>query len=217
MHIKYPPPSPPSTTLHACSLTRARAHTRTCRLLSAIEAKDPSRTSVRVANTLEHVADLELLQAPGLPYTLPKQYAGLPVLTGGWLYGVHLLDLSVVSSEILLKKHRQSMFAIIAMQSLNAAPPYLPRCTCTSPTRCTPLSRPATSSNAPFSAWKQRRACMHSGRAVVELTIERADGSPVFFDERSENGPESRCRIQLVMDGYSGEGQGGSSQARRVA
>lgn len=53
------------------------------RLSMAVSLKDPDRTSIRVANVLERVASLELLQAPGLPYTLPSQYkASLPYLTG---------------------------------------------------------------------------------------------------------------------------------------
>ena len=36
-----------------------------CRLARSIEAKNPDRTSVRVANALEEVAALELLQAGG--------------------------------------------------------------------------------------------------------------------------------------------------------
>jgi hypothetical protein len=52
------------------------------RLLAAVELKDPSRTSVRLAAVLEKVAKLELLQAPGLPYQLPRQYKGYPQLRG---------------------------------------------------------------------------------------------------------------------------------------
>lgn len=54
------------------------------RLAAATEVKDPARTSVRTANALELVSQLELLQAPGLPYQLPaaQQAAGRPVLTG---------------------------------------------------------------------------------------------------------------------------------------
>jgi cyclophilin family peptidyl-prolyl cis-trans isomerase len=52
------------------------------RLAAAVAIKDPDRTSIRVANSLERVAALELLQAPGLPYPIPSQYASLPRLTG---------------------------------------------------------------------------------------------------------------------------------------
>ncbi|PSC69067.1 peptidyl-prolyl cis-trans cyclophilin-type [Micractinium conductrix] len=52
------------------------------RLARAIEVKDSDRTSVRVSNALELVANLELLQAPGLPYQLPRQVAAYPALAG---------------------------------------------------------------------------------------------------------------------------------------
>ena len=56
-----------------------------CRLERSIAAKDPERTAIRVSNSLERVASLELLQAPGLPYQLPRSVAGsYPLLTGGW-------------------------------------------------------------------------------------------------------------------------------------
>ena len=38
--------------------------------------------SGRVNKVLRKVSDLELLQAPNLPYTLPKEYRSLPHLTG---------------------------------------------------------------------------------------------------------------------------------------
>ena len=52
------------------------------RLSTSISLKDTDRTSVRVANALERLSALELLQAPGLPYRLPQQYSDLPILTG---------------------------------------------------------------------------------------------------------------------------------------
>ena len=52
------------------------------RLQAAIASKDPDRTSIRAANALERVAQLELLQAPGLTYRIPSEYASLPRLTG---------------------------------------------------------------------------------------------------------------------------------------
>lgn len=52
------------------------------RLQNAIASKDPDRTSIRVANALERVAQLELLQAPGLTYRIPLEYASMPRLTG---------------------------------------------------------------------------------------------------------------------------------------
>ena len=56
----------------------------TARLERSIASKDPERTAIRVSNSLERVAALELLQAPGLPYQLPRSVAGsYPLLTGG--------------------------------------------------------------------------------------------------------------------------------------
>jgi len=52
------------------------------RLQRAIDVKDPERTSIRVANALERLGRIELLQSPGLKYQLPARYAGLPRLTG---------------------------------------------------------------------------------------------------------------------------------------
>ena len=52
------------------------------KLLVAINQKDPDRTSTAVANVLGTVAEIEILQAPGLPYTLPAQYSEYPRLTG---------------------------------------------------------------------------------------------------------------------------------------
>jgi cyclophilin family peptidyl-prolyl cis-trans isomerase len=52
------------------------------RLVKAIEAKDPDRTSVRVSNALERLGQLELLQSPGLKYQIPSRYESLPRLTG---------------------------------------------------------------------------------------------------------------------------------------
>ncbi|KAL4457505.1 hypothetical protein ABPG75_012370 [Micractinium tetrahymenae] len=92
------------------------------RLSRAVDAKDPDRTSVRVANALEQVAALELLQAPGLPYQLPRQLAGYPAL---------------------------------------------------------------------------------AGRAVVELTVEKASGQAAFVDPNSPDGPQKRATLLLVLDGYS--------------
>ncbi|EFN58901.1 hypothetical protein CHLNCDRAFT_140837 [Chlorella variabilis] len=84
------------------------------RLARSIEAKNPDRTSVRVANALE--------EAPGLPYQLPRQLTDYPAL---------------------------------------------------------------------------------AGRAVVELTVEKASGERVFVDQNSDAGPQKRAKLQLVLDGYS--------------
>lgn len=37
----------------------------------------------RVADVLRDVGELEILQAPGLPSIIPREYADLPHLTGG--------------------------------------------------------------------------------------------------------------------------------------
>lgn len=52
------------------------------RLNAVIAIQDPSKVSFRVADVLKDVAELELLQAPGLPYIIPREYASLPHLTG---------------------------------------------------------------------------------------------------------------------------------------
>ncbi|CAI5476940.1 unnamed protein product [Closterium sp. Yama58-4] len=51
-------------------------------LLAAIEDKDPDRVSIRLASSLNDVANLSLLQATGLQFLIPSQYASLPRLTG---------------------------------------------------------------------------------------------------------------------------------------
>ncbi|XP_043689482.1 peptidyl-prolyl cis-trans isomerase CYP37, chloroplastic [Telopea speciosissima] len=51
-------------------------------LLESIKDKDPDRVSVGLASSLETVAELELLQAPGLSFLLPEQYLKYPRLAG---------------------------------------------------------------------------------------------------------------------------------------
>lgn len=51
-------------------------------LIEFIKEKDPDKVSVGLASTLDTVADLELLQAPGLSFLLPGQYMKYPRLTG---------------------------------------------------------------------------------------------------------------------------------------
>lgn len=51
-------------------------------LLDAIGDKDPDKVSVRLVSSLESIAQLELLQAPGLPYLVPNDYQQYPRLTG---------------------------------------------------------------------------------------------------------------------------------------
>eukprot|EP00240_Pyramimonas_obovata_P002333 CAMPEP_0118946040 /NCGR_PEP_ID=MMETSP1169-20130426/43479_1 /TAXON_ID=36882 /ORGANISM="Pyramimonas obovata, Strain CCMP722" /LENGTH=445 /DNA_ID=CAMNT_0006891919 /DNA_START=1 /DNA_END=1338 /DNA_ORIENTATION=+ len=52
------------------------------KLVISIETRDPDRVGFRVADVLKSLSALEMLQAPGLPYSLPAQYADLPKLTG---------------------------------------------------------------------------------------------------------------------------------------
>ncbi|KAL0311094.1 UNVERIFIED_CONTAM: Peptidyl-prolyl cis-trans isomerase CYP37, chloroplastic [Sesamum angustifolium] len=51
-------------------------------LLESIKDKDADKVSVGLASTLDSVAQLELLQAPGLQFLLPQQYLNYPRLTG---------------------------------------------------------------------------------------------------------------------------------------
>ncbi|XP_022142899.1 peptidyl-prolyl cis-trans isomerase CYP37, chloroplastic isoform X2 [Momordica charantia] len=51
-------------------------------LLESIRDKDPDKVSVGLASSLDTVAELELLQAPGLSFLLPEQYLKYPRLTG---------------------------------------------------------------------------------------------------------------------------------------
>ncbi|XP_057460365.1 peptidyl-prolyl cis-trans isomerase CYP37, chloroplastic isoform X1 [Actinidia eriantha] len=51
-------------------------------LLECIKDKDPDKVSVGLASSLDTVAQLELLQAPGLSFLLPEQYLKYPRLAG---------------------------------------------------------------------------------------------------------------------------------------
>ncbi|XP_017980521.1 PREDICTED: peptidyl-prolyl cis-trans isomerase CYP37, chloroplastic isoform X2 [Theobroma cacao] len=51
-------------------------------LLKCIKDQDPDKVSVGLASSLVTVAELELLQAPGLSFLLPEQYLKYPRLTG---------------------------------------------------------------------------------------------------------------------------------------
>ncbi|XP_064982809.1 peptidyl-prolyl cis-trans isomerase CYP37, chloroplastic-like isoform X2 [Musa acuminata AAA Group] len=51
-------------------------------LIEFIKVKDPDKVSVGLASSLDTVAELELLQAPGLSFLLPEQYMKYPRLTG---------------------------------------------------------------------------------------------------------------------------------------
>ncbi|KAK9269598.1 hypothetical protein L1049_001374 [Liquidambar formosana] len=51
-------------------------------LLECIKDKDPDKVSVGLASSLDTIAELELVQAPGLSFLLPQQYLTYPRLTG---------------------------------------------------------------------------------------------------------------------------------------
>ncbi|XP_044485236.1 peptidyl-prolyl cis-trans isomerase CYP37, chloroplastic isoform X4 [Mangifera indica] len=51
-------------------------------LLKCIKDQDPDKVSVGLASCLDTVAELELLQAPGLSFLLPEPYLKYPRLTG---------------------------------------------------------------------------------------------------------------------------------------
>ena len=50
----------------------------------AVGAQDQDQVSLSVAAGLREVAELKLLQAPGLPFSIPKEFGALPRLTGGF-------------------------------------------------------------------------------------------------------------------------------------
>ncbi|CAN6560890.1 unnamed protein product [Malus baccata var. baccata] len=51
-------------------------------LLQCIKDKDPDKVSVYLASSLDTIAELELMQAPGLSFLLPEQYQRYPRFTG---------------------------------------------------------------------------------------------------------------------------------------
>ncbi|XP_047265285.1 peptidyl-prolyl cis-trans isomerase CYP37, chloroplastic isoform X2 [Capsicum annuum] len=71
------------------------------KLLQYIKDKDPDKVSVCLASTLDTVAQLELLQAPGLSFLLPDQYLKYPRLTGRGIveFTVEKVDGSAFSPE----------------------------------------------------------------------------------------------------------------------
>ncbi|KAG6547222.1 hypothetical protein Mapa_011158 [Marchantia paleacea] len=52
------------------------------KMLEAIANKDADKVSIRLANTLEKIAQLEIIQAPGLAFLPPTTYQDYPRLTG---------------------------------------------------------------------------------------------------------------------------------------
>ncbi|KAJ4847800.1 cytochrome P450 monooxygenase 37 [Turnera subulata] len=70
-------------------------------LLQCIKDQDPDKVSVGLASSLDTVAELELLQAPGLSFLLPEQYLKYPRLTGRGIveFTVEKVDGSTFSPE----------------------------------------------------------------------------------------------------------------------
>ncbi|KAL2644810.1 hypothetical protein R1flu_012397 [Riccia fluitans] len=52
------------------------------KMLDAIAAKDADKVSIRLANSLEMISELEIIQAPGLAFLVPASYQEYPRLTG---------------------------------------------------------------------------------------------------------------------------------------
>lgn len=51
-------------------------------LIESIRYQDPDKVSIRLASSLDTVAEMELLQASGLSFLLPQQYLNYPRLAG---------------------------------------------------------------------------------------------------------------------------------------
>eukprot|EP01025_Chloroclados_australasicus_P033218 TRINITY_DN3380_c1_g1_i2.p2 TRINITY_DN3380_c1_g1~~TRINITY_DN3380_c1_g1_i2.p2 ORF type:complete len:411 (-),score=43.15 TRINITY_DN3380_c1_g1_i2:103-1311(-) len=52
------------------------------RVRPAIQERDADAVSIRISKVLGEIGNLEILQAPGLPYLLPREYTSLPYLKG---------------------------------------------------------------------------------------------------------------------------------------
>jgi len=59
-----------------------RAGRRPAQQSPAGARRDADKVSVRAAGVLRNVAELELLQAPGLPFSVPRDLNCMPALTG---------------------------------------------------------------------------------------------------------------------------------------
>ena len=145
--------------------------------------------AIGAASSHQHACRLPLhrcSQAPGLPYQLPRQLTDYPALAGG------------------------------ATLLLALGPWLLCRWDCVA---CWQLSRSAAGRCACLCMTSLLAALVvggTAGRAVVELTVEKASGERVFVDQNSDAGPQKRAKLQLVLDGYSGGARGplqGASQA----
>ncbi|KAJ3670251.1 hypothetical protein LUZ60_010575 [Juncus effusus] len=52
------------------------------KLIENIKEQNPDKVSISLASSLDTIAEIELLQAPGLSFLLPQQYLNYPRLTG---------------------------------------------------------------------------------------------------------------------------------------
>eukprot|EP00746_Dinoflagellata_sp_MGD_P067808 gnl/MRDRNA2_/MRDRNA2_28000_c0_seq2.p1 gnl/MRDRNA2_/MRDRNA2_28000_c0~~gnl/MRDRNA2_/MRDRNA2_28000_c0_seq2.p1 ORF type:complete len:497 (-),score=87.17 gnl/MRDRNA2_/MRDRNA2_28000_c0_seq2:117-1607(-) len=52
------------------------------KLLVQIETRDADRVAIKIANSLELINDVQVLQAPALPYKIPEKFNAIPRLTG---------------------------------------------------------------------------------------------------------------------------------------
>ncbi|KAI8474603.1 MAG: cyclophilin-type peptidyl-prolyl cis-trans isomerase [Monoraphidium minutum] len=72
----------PAAQLAAGNALLDGAEARLKQLELAVKTQQPDYVGVRVADVLKAVSRLEVLQAPGLPYSLPKEVLSLPRLVG---------------------------------------------------------------------------------------------------------------------------------------
>ncbi|KAL5730144.1 cytochrome P450 monooxygenase 37 [Ranunculus cassubicifolius] len=78
-------------------------------LLQSIKDKDADRVASNLATTLDTLAEMELIQAPGLSFLLPQQYLKYPRLTGRG------------TVEFIIEKGDGSSFSPVAGESKNTA------------------------------------------------------------------------------------------------
>lgn len=69
-------------------------------LIEYIKEKDPDKVSINLSSSLDTISQLELLQAPGLPYLLPEEYQQYPRLNGR------------ATVEFTMEKGDNSMFSV---------------------------------------------------------------------------------------------------------
>ena len=147
-----------------------------------VACRDADKVSVRTAEVLSNVAGLELLQAPGVSFIIPKEYRSLPQLKGEpamcpvsagfWLVSLCLIvkGQSVLRGAVLTS----GVFVFWELAPVRQVSGLLPQLS---------AARPWT-----------------AGRAVVDLTVERA-ASTQGFVLNSGGGPQRLAHMQLTVDG----------------